>query len=266
MVQVGRSCIKGWPARFGVFRLASPVLTRILAHRGDARRARENTLDAFAAALDAGADGVELDVRRCRSGALVVHHDRTLADGRALASVAPDDLPDWVPTLEDALHVLGAHFVNVEVKNEHDAPDYDPTGDLARAVAEAVATHCALDRVVVSSFDLATLEAIRRADPGVPTGLLVGLTADTPAAIGVARRHGLAAVHPFVLNVADDDVARAHAAGLELAVWTVNGQADLAHMCALGADSVITDDVALAVQVRAGRGRGLAESVPPPLE
>lgn len=260
MLQVRPSCIKGGvPGRPG----STGPVTRILAHRGDARSARENTLDAFAAAAAAGADGVELDVRRCADGALVVHHDAALR-GRALVELALRELPGWVPTLEEALSALEALFVNVEVKNGPDEAGYDPTGALAHAVAACVAASSELDRVVVSSFDLATVAALRQANPAIPAGLLLGPGADLGAGVATACAHGLAAVHPFVGDVSGAGVAAAHARGLEVAVWTVDTRADLTAMLAVGVDTVITDDVALALELRSAGG--LAEAAPPPLE
>ena len=55
--------------------VASPSVTLVLAHRGANRLAPENTLPAFARAVELGADGVELDVHRTADGALVVRHD-----------------------------------------------------------------------------------------------------------------------------------------------------------------------------------------------
>lgn len=266
MLQVGRSCIKGGPADRGAEPRRRPVSTRVLAHRGDARRAPENTLAAFAAALEAGADGVELDVRATRDGAVVVHHDRVLPDGRAIAELRAAELGDLVATLDDALACCAGAFVNVEVKNERDAPGYDASGTLAAQVARLVAARCEPGGAVISSFDLATLDAVREAQPEVATGLLVPLEADTTRAIARCEAHGFAAVHPFVLRVGADEVELAHRGGLEVAVWTVNARADLAVMLSLGVDSIITDDVALALEVREQHGPGLAEAAPPPLE
>jgi glycerophosphoryl diester phosphodiesterase len=80
---------------------------RIFAHRGASAVERENTVAAFAAAVAMGADGVELDVRRTADGALAVHHDAHLADGRLLVEVAAGDLPSEVPSLVEALAACG---------------------------------------------------------------------------------------------------------------------------------------------------------------
>jgi glycerophosphoryl diester phosphodiesterase len=86
----------------------------VLGHRGAAATHPENTLEAFAGALDAGADGVELDVRRTADGALAVVHDATLPDGRLVAGTDAADLGEAVPLLADALDACReARVVNV---------------------------------------------------------------------------------------------------------------------------------------------------------
>src|SRR3954451_12355655 len=93
---------------------------RVLAHRGAARVAPENTLEAFEAAGALGADGVELDVHRTADGALVVHHN---ADARGLGVLAERPAAEIraarpeIPTLEEALDACAGMLVNIEVKN-----------------------------------------------------------------------------------------------------------------------------------------------------
>jgi hypothetical protein len=50
----------------------------LMVHRGATKEAPENTLEAYAAAMDLGADGVEIDVRRSKDGVLYLFHDETL--------------------------------------------------------------------------------------------------------------------------------------------------------------------------------------------
>jgi glycerophosphoryl diester phosphodiesterase len=228
-------------------------VTRVFAHRGDTRAARENTLPAFVAAVAAGAHGVELDVRRSADGALVVHHDAVVEGLGAISELRVRDLPEYVVLLGDAMDVLDTIVVNVEIKNDPDEPGYDATGALSYEVVSLLEDRGDLDRVVISSFDLPTLDAVRHAHPTVAAGWLLGYTADVAGAVDVVVAHGLGAVHPFVLTVTADAVARAHAAGIEVNTWTVNARHDLEAMVALGTDVVITDDVGLALEVAEDR-------------
>ncbi|MGH2474893.1 MAG: glycerophosphodiester phosphodiesterase, partial [Candidatus Limnocylindrales bacterium] len=78
-------------------------MTLVIGHKGAAGLAPENSVAAFRAAWEVGADGVELDVRRLADGALAVHHDPTLDDGRRLLDLAVRELPDGIATLPPVL-------------------------------------------------------------------------------------------------------------------------------------------------------------------
>ncbi|MDQ3542532.1 MAG: glycerophosphodiester phosphodiesterase, partial [Actinomycetota bacterium] len=101
------------------------MVAHVIAHRGASRLAKENTIEAFRAAVRVGAAGIELDARRTSDGVLVVHHD-PLVDGRAIISIAATELPEWVPTLSAALDACVGAFVNIEIKNSPEEPDFDP--------------------------------------------------------------------------------------------------------------------------------------------
>ena len=71
----------------------SHLVTSVSPTVGPLRVERENTVEAFAAARQLGADGVELDVRRTADDRLVVHHDARLADGRVITPTRAGDFP-----------------------------------------------------------------------------------------------------------------------------------------------------------------------------
>src|SRR5918995_5277942 len=117
----------GWVTRQGLFSDAKDgFVTLVIGHKGAAGLAPENTLGAFHVARDVGADGVELDVRRTADGALAVHHDAELPDGRVIAAINWSELPDDVPDLDPVLDVCrGLALVNVEIKNWPADVDYN---------------------------------------------------------------------------------------------------------------------------------------------
>lgn len=217
------------------------MATAVYAHRGDTTSSTENTLEAFAEARRKGADGVELDVRRSADGALVVHHDAEVPGRGPIAALAVRDLPDYVPLLSEALAACHGMTVNVEIKNSPADPGYDPTEAISSAVASAVADSGESDHVLVSSFQVATLAALRAADPSLAVGLLVGWQADAGAALELASERRYQAIHPFLTQVDQALVERAHHAGLAVNVWTVNAPEDLERMAGLGVDAIITD-------------------------
>ena len=110
----------------------------VIAHRGAREAARENTLPAFRLAREFGAEWVELDARRTADGVVVVHHDAQLADGRVLAELTVDELPDFIPSLAEALEECNGMGVNIEIKNLPSDPDYDADHLVSEAVAGLV--------------------------------------------------------------------------------------------------------------------------------
>src|SRR3954451_1790565 len=99
--------------------------TAIIAHRGASAAFAENTVEAFRGAAALGANWVELDVRRTADGALAVHHDAHLPDGRAIVDMLAADLPEPVPSLSEALDACAPLGVNVEIKNSPQDVDFD---------------------------------------------------------------------------------------------------------------------------------------------
>jgi len=232
-------------------------MTVVFAHRGCTEGFVENTVDAFAEARRLGADGVELDVRLTADGALAIHHDAAIQGVGVIAELAVGDLPAQVPLLGDVLAVCDGMVVNVEVKNASQDPGWDPTEAVASLVASSIEAAGWTERVIVSSFQPATLRAVQVADGRLALGALWGWGVEVAPALEDAVGAGFRAVHPFVTSVNAELVERAHAAGLAVNVWTVNAVEDLRAMVAVGADAVITDRVgdALAVVAEAESGR-----------
>src|SRR5512132_273110 len=145
----------------------APGRPLVLGHRGASADAPENTLAAFRLALEQGADGFELDVRRCATGEVVVGHDE---DARRVSGVAlrAVDVGAWkgeafrgerMPLLSEVLEAFPRAVVNVELKSSG--------GDLrlAGATARVLARGAAAGRVLVSSFDWRLVVAFRLAAP-----------------------------------------------------------------------------------------------------
>jgi glycerophosphoryl diester phosphodiesterase len=233
----------------------------VLAHRGARRRAPENTLEAFAAARSLGADGVELDVRRTRDGALMIHHDPgpvggpviVETDAAALRAAVPS-----IPTLAEALDECAGLLVNIEIKNLPWEPDFDADERVAEQVVALLAERGGTDRVLVSSFHLPTVDRVHERAPRVPTAFLFIAGMDLVEVVDLAADRGHAAVHPDVRALGGPEVEdfMAHAAqrGLQVNVWTVNEPADLVRLAGLGVDALVTDvpDVARVALGQAG--------------
>lgn len=226
----------------------------VIGHKGAAGLAPENSVAAFMVAREIGADGVELDVRRLADGALAVHHDPTLDDGRRLLDLAAGELPDGIVTLPAVLDACdGLALVNVEIKNWPLDNDFDESLGVVDSVVEALAARSAAERerYVVSCFHLPTVDRARELAPDLVTAWLVAVVGpdDGAQVIAEALDHGHRALHPHHALVTQALVERAHDEELAVNAWTCN-EPDRIRWLAneAGVDGIVTDvpDVALA--------------------
>lgn len=216
-------------------------MTDVIAHRGLHLTMRENTVEAFRAAVEIGASGIELDARRSADGALVVHHDAHLPDGRAIVECLRGDLPDWLPELPAALDACAGAFVNIEIKNDAQEPDFDRDEAVAEAVMELLAARDdPASTWLISSFRIETVDRCRALDPKIATAwLTAGAVGDAEVADVSERGH--AAIHPWDPTVDAATIERCHAAGLRVNTWTCNDAARAAELAAWGIDGICTD-------------------------
>jgi glycerophosphoryl diester phosphodiesterase len=214
-------------------------VTLVVAHRGASARFAENTREAFEGARTLGADWVELDVRRTADGALAVHHDAHLPDGRAIVETDAAALPVTVPDLVGALEACEPLGVNVEIKNLPGDPDFDPTCAIATKVAPIVAART--QPILVSSFHAETLDVLRDCEPSVGTALLTFALHDPERTVDAVAAAGHVALHPFDATVDAALVATCHDRGLVVNVWTVDDPGRIAELAALGVDGIVTN-------------------------
>jgi glycerophosphoryl diester phosphodiesterase len=237
----------------------------IFGHRGASAYAPENTLAAFRLALAQGADGFELDVTLSADGVPVVIHDDTVdrttngqgrVDALTLAQLQALDAGysakfgthfagERLPTLAAVLTELGPRaLINIELKQD---PSVGRT--LAAQVVARVREQRLTQRVLISSFYYDNLQRVRALEPTLPVGLLYDPTepwrvAQAWLASGVrAEAH-----HPH--HTLFNPLTRALYRPYRVNVWTVNAEADLQRLMALGVDGVITDCPDVAVRVR----------------
>lgn len=230
-------------------------MTAIWGHRGASGHAPENTLPAFALALEQGADGIELDVQLTSDGEVVVIHDRTLertTDGtgrvvdHTLADLRRLDASrGWegfagarIPLLAEVLELVvgSGAVVNIELKNGGKVP----YRGLEERVLAVVADADASDRVVLSTFNHYSLRTLQGLGASMPLGALYSDRLYKPWKY--VARLGADCLHPPVRTVRERKVVtRSHELGLKVHVWTVNTPADLERMGRLGVDAVITD-------------------------
>ena len=231
----------------------------MIAHRGASKAAPENTLEAFRLARRLGADAVELDVRRTSDGVPVICHDPRYGDGRIICDVPAEQRPEAVPTLAEALDACEGMWVNIEIKNDPDEPDFDPSETMVAAVAAELAARGDDGRWLVSSFHRPTIEALRSVAPTVGTAWLTLLGADmglrpdgaprtTDEMLESLAAAGHAAVHPWVETLTREVLEAAHARGLAVNTWTCDSPERMTELLAWGIDGICTNlpDVAVA--------------------
>jgi len=231
----------------------------IYGHRGASAHVQANTVEAYALAVELGADGVELDVRPSRDGAIVIHHDdRSGPDAPPFVELDLAEIKaktPWVPTLDEAWNVLGpTALLNIEIKNDPREADYDPTVRFASAIADWVTHHQTSDRVLVSSFDPAMLAAFKSLSPMTATGQLAATALDPFDVIEQARADGHVSVNLSLARTLPDAFRIVEAADdLAVLVWTVNEPAHAVALADAGVGGIFTDDPGLMAETFSGR-------------
>ncbi len=239
----------------------------IVAHRGASSAEPENTLPAFEAAVAAGADCAEFDVRLTSDGVPVVLHDARVertTDGAGLVrALSLRDVKRLrvrtasggsveVPTLAEVLSLLsGRAAVDIEVKNIPGEPDFDPEAEtVVEATVRVLEASGFAGLALVSSFNPRSIARARELAPDVPTGLLTIEGVDARTALGYASEQG----HPWALPqskavfaAGEGFVREAHRLGMRVGTWIVDEPRRAVEALRWGIDVVATNDPATIV-------------------
>ncbi|MGZ8562584.1 MAG: glycerophosphodiester phosphodiesterase [Candidatus Limnocylindria bacterium] len=237
-------------------------MTLVVAHRGAAAEAPENTLPSFQLAVEMGADAIELDVHLTKDGKLAVIHDETLdrttdltgtVDSMTMAQIRRADAgyrfepADGtfpfrgkklrVPTLGDVLAWLpdGVGLV-VEIKARA----------ATAAAVEALRSSKvrAAGAVSLISFDEQAIDEAHRLDPDLPTGYLLVPFQSAEPALTWAVEHGHLGIHPWEGDLGLDPaplLALARAYGRQVGCYVVNDPERMKQLAALGLWGFVTD-------------------------
>lgn len=221
----------------------------LMAHRGNSGLAPENTLAAFAKALEASPEWTELDVHLCADGEVIVMHDAAVdrtTDGSGaiaeltLAELKALDAGSWfgeafrgerVPTLAEVVSLVGDRVrLNVEIKSAADP-------ESSRKTVEVLRQGGVLQQSMISSFGLQALLETRKHWPESTLALITGKAADLDLAI----EHGLQWFNVHYREVEAALVQRAHEAGVKVMVWTVDDPSLWEPFAQMGVDSFCTN-------------------------
>jgi glycerophosphoryl diester phosphodiesterase len=221
----------------------------IWAHRGASKIAPENTMAAFAAAVELGADGLELDIHLSRDGIPVVIHDESLertTDGRGLVADAsleqlqqldaggwfsPDFVGESLPTLAEVLSAFSGKLrLNLELKEFSAGVEVLA---LLRQYPEA--------DVVISSFDYDLLKGLRSLSEALPLAVLFD-DGNWQQAVRLANEISACAFHPAYDLVCHRMVAACRKLALPVSVWTVDQPEQARSLVMMGVSGLFTND------------------------
>jgi glycerophosphoryl diester phosphodiesterase len=242
----------------------SPPTPRVIAHRGGAGTAPENTLAAFDSAYAAGMRYFEFDLHATCDGTLVVCHDPDLARttdraGRiqelTFQQVSAADAGYWFA--QDKGFPFRGHGLRIprlaEILERYDDARYvieikQVTPSIVPQLDRHLTQYNLRGKVLIASEHQQPLDEVRRRAPDLPTnfsanevrGFLAALTQGAPVslpgqALQIPPRYG-----QIELATATT-IAAAHRLGVEVHVWTVNEPAEMSSLLALGVDAIITD-------------------------
>lgn len=221
-------------------------MTLKIGHRGAAGYEPENTLLSFKKALDLNVDMIELDVQICKSGELLVFHDkeisRTTNGFGVLSEMSFEELRsldagkgEKIPTLEEVFDLVDKKVViNIEIKD-------DKSSELTVKLIEKYISEFGwtYDHFQISSFNHIELLKIKQLNHNIRTGALIScLPVDYTQ---FADKLNAYSINPYLEFINQELVDDAHKKGYKVFVWTVNDADDIAKIKKLGVDGIFSD-------------------------
>lgn len=229
---------------------------KVFAHRGVSGLYPENTMAAFQAALEAGADGIELDVQMAKDGKLVIIHDETVdrtTDGSGYvkdmtydelakldagswfaAAGAGETIPELEAVFQWASKAGNELLINVELKN--DLIEYP---GMEEKVVELLERYGLEKRIILSSFNAESIGRVRELHPALQTGYLIaGMPEDV---LETAKRIGANSIHCEEVFALSEFGREAQKAGFPLRVYTVNDETRSEFLAKAGVEVIMTD-------------------------
>ncbi len=210
-----------------------------IAHRGASVDELENTLEAFALAVEQGADMIETDLHLLRDGAVALYHDDEIG-GVPVGSLTLAQLRERLPrapTLQETLDRFGQKIAwNLEIKSPKTG-DYEGLEQLA---LDEVRRRGILERTLFSSFSDTVLVRMRELEARARLGTLVWIRQPGDV-LARASLVGAEAVHLHLLLATEESVRAAHAAGFRVNVYTVDDPEAQRRLARYGVDGIFTN-------------------------
>lgn len=230
---------------------------KIYAHRGYSGMYPENTMLAFRKAIEAGCDGIELDVHETKDGQLVIIHDEfvdrtTDGTGRVCdftfeqlrrlnaAKLFPDVCTfEPVPSFDEYCEWISAYdkITDIEIKTDH--VYYH---DIEAKIWKCVCDHGIQDKLIFSSFNHVSLLKLKSLAPDAIVGALVEKENFVKVFPGYyCRTTGFQYYHPALSMLNTENVNDCRDNGIGINVWTVNDMAGLEKAYGFNCDGIITN-------------------------
>ena len=218
-----------------------------IGHRGAKGHIAENTIASIHKAIELGADGIEIDVFQCKSGEIVLFHDKTLekltnGDGNIedknleeLRKLKVLNSSYSIPTLEEVLNSIDKNvFLNIELKGRNTAE-----GSLNLIKKYIERNKIEFNNILFSSFNWEELKDLRSLSDKVQLALIT--EQDPLLAIDYALKLKAVAINPNYKDLNEQIISKINEKGLKIYTWTVNSKIQIDRLKVLNVNGIITD-------------------------
>ena len=244
------------------------VGTKVFAHRGFSSQFPENTMAAFQASADLGADGIEFDVQLTNDQVPVVIHDLTLdrtTTGKGLvrdytvSELKSFSAGSWfsdtfkketIPTLEEVLHWAKSHHcltLNIELKGS-----VSDRKLIVASVLPLLKKYDIEDNIILSSFDHKSVHTLQKHNPYLETAIIVAAALYEPE--NYLRHVNVLGYHFSYVSLLEEEVKTLMRKGFRLRPYTVNEESWMKKFFEIGCDAIFTDEVEKALRIRESMG------------
>ena len=227
---------------------------RNYAHRGFSEQYPENTMLAFEKALEAGCEGIELDVQLTKDGRIVIIHDEAIdrtSDRKGLVKdLTYEELSEAdfsyrfrgsvafqkIPTLREYFTLVQHRNIMTNIELKTGVWEYE---GIEQLVYELIRAFHMEEKVIISSFNHHSVMRMKTIAPQIPCGFL-SETWILDAGHYVSSR-GVEAYHPQFRMLTEPETADLRAHGVRINTWNVNEPEDIRAMILLGVDGIISN-------------------------
>ncbi len=217
-----------------------------IGHRGAMGHVTENTIPSIQKAIELGVDGIEIDVFKCKSGEIVLFHDKKLdrltsvkgfIENIDIDSINKIKINDQykIPLLEEVLEIVPENiFLNIELKGKETAKKVNEI--LLKKISN---NSSKMKNYIISSFDWDELNILRSINKNIPIAILTSNNIDK--AIIEGKKINATSINPNYKLLNKKKIQQIKSEGFKVFPYTVNNQSLIEKMKKLQVDGIITD-------------------------